>query len=209
MCRRFESCQARFPNLPQTTTIAHAVRLAVGESRQIDAQELMSKVARVAVSALIARHLPEGGLVGEERNAKLLTLVAVTMYLARPMSVLIGGESSGGKSYLLEQLIKTLPESMVVELQSVSNMGLAYVGRDALKRKFLVLYELGGRGKEGSDPSQFASKHGVSASRIRQLLAEKRIFPYQKSSNGRWILFSNSVIVAPYERPNRKLRGKD
>ncbi len=56
-------------------------------------------------------------------------------------------------------------------------------------------------------PSQFGRKHGVSASRIRQLLAEERIFPYQKSSNGQYILFANSVIVAPYERPNRKLRG--
>jgi hypothetical protein len=57
----------------------------------------------------------DGGPVGKERSAKLLTLVAVTMYLNRPLSVLIGGESSGGKSYLLKQLIKTLPESMVLE----------------------------------------------------------------------------------------------
>ncbi len=53
---------------------------------------------------------------------------------------------------------------------------------------------------------QFAKKHGVSASRIRQLLLEERIFPYQKLSGGQWILYSNSVIVPPYERPNRKLR---
>jgi len=56
-------------------------------------------------------------------------------------------------------------------------------------------------------PSQFAKKHGVSASRIRQLLAEDRVFPRQKTSSGHWILFKNSVIVPPYERPNRKLRG--
>ena len=56
-------------------------------------------------------------------------------------------------------------------------------------------------------PSQFAQKHGVSASRIRQLLAEDRIFPRQKTASGHWILFANSVIVAPYDRPNRKLRG--
>jgi hypothetical protein len=56
-------------------------------------------------------------------------------------------------------------------------------------------------------PSQFAQKHGVSASRIRQLLAEDRICPRQKTASGHWILFANSVIVAPYDRPNRKLRG--
>jgi hypothetical protein len=46
---------------------------------------------------------------------------------------------------------------------------------------------------------QFAEMHGVSASRIRQLLLEERIFPYQKLSGGQWILFANSVIVPPYE----------
>jgi hypothetical protein len=56
-------------------------------------------------------------------------------------------------------------------------------------------------------PAQFGAKHGVSASRIRQLLAEDRIFPRQKTASGHWILFSNTVIVAPYERPGRKLRG--
>ena len=53
---------------------------------------------------------------------------------------------------------------------------------------------------------EFAEKHGVSDSRIRQLLAEERIFPHQKLSNGRYVMYSNSVIVAPYERTNRKLR---
>ncbi len=56
---------------------------------------------------------------------------------------------------------------------------------------------------------EFAKKHGVSDSRIRQLLLEERIFPRQKLGNGRWIMFSNSVIVAPYERTNRNLRGSD
>ena len=53
---------------------------------------------------------------------------------------------------------------------------------------------------------EFAEKHGVSDSRIRQLLLEDRIFPRQKLGNGRWIMFGNSVIVAPYDRPNRRLR---
>ncbi len=34
------------------------------------------------------------------------------------------------------------------------------------------------------------------------------LFPRQKLGNGRWIMFSNSAIVAPLERPNRKLRGR-
>ncbi len=55
--------------------------------------------------------------------------------------------------------------------------------------------------------AEFARKHGVSNSRIRQLIAEDRVFPRQRLDNGRYIMFANSVIVAPYERTNRKLRG--
>jgi hypothetical protein len=53
----------------------------------------------------------------------------------------------------------------------------------------------------------FAEKHGVSDSRIRQLLAAERVFRRQKLDNGRWIMFGNSVIVAPYDRSNRKRQG--
>ena len=43
------------------------------------------------------------GVVGEERNAKLLFLALVTRFLKRPVSVAVKGPSSGGKSFLVEQ----------------------------------------------------------------------------------------------------------
>ncbi|HEV2094026.1 MAG TPA: hypothetical protein VGR18_12765, partial [Rubrobacter sp.] len=93
----------------------------------------------------------DGGLVGEERNAKLGTLTTVTMHTGRPQSLLLNDNSSTGKSYLLKQVIKTLPEWMVYEVQSVSNQGLAYLGETTLKGKFFCPYELGGLGNRESD----------------------------------------------------------
>jgi hypothetical protein len=61
--------------------------------------------------------------------------------------------------------------------------------------------------RRGVKPADFAREHGVSDSRIRQLLLEDRIFSRQKLGNGRWIMFGNSMIVAPYDRPDRTLRG--
>jgi hypothetical protein len=72
---------------------------------------------------------------------------------------------------LLKQLIKTLPPEMVVELQSVSNMGLAYMGRYALTNRFLTLYELGGLGKEGSEAIE-QLKQGLTEGRIKRQIAE-------------------------------------
>jgi hypothetical protein len=118
--------------------------------------------------------MKDGGLVGEERNAKLLTLVAVTMYLGRPMSLLLNGDSSSGKSYLLKTLIKTLPEDVVFTLQSVSNMGLSQVGKDTLKNKFLMIYELGGLGKEGSEAIE-QLKQLLTEGHIRRQIAESTL----------------------------------
>jgi hypothetical protein len=59
------------------------------------------------------------------------------------------------------------------------------------------------------DTKTFGEKHGISDSRVRQLLRDKRIFPAEKIGNVQWIIYPNAVIVPPYERPNRKLRGVD
>lgn len=57
-------------------------------------------------------------------------------------------------------------------------------------------------------PKDFARMHGVSDSRTRRSLAERRVFPRQKLGNGRWIMFADGAIGAPHERTNRTLRGQ-
>jgi hypothetical protein len=99
----------------------------------------------------IYKIMQDGGLVGEEKNAKLLSLTAATMHLGRPQSLLLNDNSSTGKSFLLKQLVKTLPEWMVYVVQSVSQQGLAYLGETALKGRFFIPYELGGLGNKESD----------------------------------------------------------
>ena len=60
---------------------------------------------------------------------------------------------------------------MVVELQSVSDKALAYMGKDALKHKVLVIYELGGIGRPGSDALEMVTQ-GMSEGCIRRQIAE-------------------------------------
>ncbi len=55
--------------------------------------------------------------------------------------------------------------------------------------------------------NDFAEQHNMHPQRIRKLLRQERVFPYQRLGNGRYILYANTVIVRPYERPNRKLRA--
>ena len=83
------------------------------------------------------------GLVGEDRNIKLLYLALCTRLLERPVSVAVKGPSSGGKSFTVEIALKTFPPSAYYALSSMSERALAY-SEEPLVHRFLVLYEAAG-----------------------------------------------------------------
>jgi hypothetical protein len=111
------------------------------------------------------------GLIGERTNAHILTLAATSLLAGEPISAIVKGTSSVGKSEIIKRVVKTLPESMVMELQSMSDKALAYMGKDQLKHKVLVVYELGGVGKPGSDSLEML-KQIMSEGRTRRQIAE-------------------------------------
>ncbi|MCL4296525.1 MAG: hypothetical protein KJ077_12390 [Anaerolineae bacterium] len=83
------------------------------------------------------------GLVGEDKNAKLLYLAVTSRLLAKPVNVVVKGPSSGGKSFTVETVLKTFPTSAYHALTAFSERSLAY-GQEPLKHRFLVLYEAAG-----------------------------------------------------------------
>jgi len=108
----------------------------------------------------------ESGLLGEEDNAKLLILAAVSLVRGKPISAIIKGTSAVGKSEIIKAVSRVLPPEMLVERQSMSSQSLVYMGENGqLKNKLLVVYELGGFGQEGSEGLEQA----------KQLLSEGRI----------------------------------
>ncbi len=102
------------------------------------------------------------GVVGEERTAKSLYLALVTRFLPRPVSVAIKGPSSGGKSFVTEQVLQFFPESAVYCLTGMSERVLAYT-EATLSNRFLVIFEAEGLS------SDFGSYL------IRSLLSEGRL----------------------------------
>ncbi len=83
------------------------------------------------------------GLIGEERTARLLYLALTSRLLMRPVSVVVKGPSSGGKSFTVETVLHTLPPSAYYALSSMSERALAY-SKEPLSHRFLVLYEAAG-----------------------------------------------------------------
>jgi hypothetical protein len=114
------------------------------------------------ILGLFASALRDRGVVGEERNAKLVFLALVTRFLKRPVSIAVKGPSSGGKSFLIEQVLKFFSEEAVYCLTAMSERALAYTEAD-LRHRFLVIFEAAGLSGE------FASYL------IRSLLSEGRL----------------------------------
>jgi len=85
----------------------------------------------------------ELGLVGEERTAKLLYLALTSRLLDKPVSVVVKGPSSGGKSFTVETVLQALPERAYLDFTSMSEHALVYDDRP-ISHRFIVLYEVSG-----------------------------------------------------------------
>ena len=83
------------------------------------------------------------GLVGEERAAKLLYLVLTTRFLPQPVSAVVKGPSSGGKSYVVATVLRFFPDNAHHDLTAMSERALAY-SNESFKNRFIVVYEATG-----------------------------------------------------------------
>lgn len=101
------------------------------------------------ILADFANELAGRGVAGEERTAKIVYLALTSRLLERPVSLVIKGPSSGGKSYVAEQTLKFFPQSAYYSLSAMSERSLAY-SDEPLAHRHLVLFEAGGMGQFGS-----------------------------------------------------------
>jgi hypothetical protein len=84
------------------------------------------------------RAIKKAGLVGEELNALVLLIVAVSRILSRPLNAFIKGHSSGGKNWLVTRVLRLLPNSAVAEITSASDKAWNYSGTDFRHRVVYV-----------------------------------------------------------------------
>src|SRR5262249_37372453 len=66
------------------------------------------------------------GMVGEERQAKIVYLAIVSRFLENPISVAVKGPSSAGKSFCAKTVVRFFPESAVYSLSAMSEKALIY-----------------------------------------------------------------------------------
>ena len=102
------------------------------------------------------------GVVGESRLIKLAYLAVTSRRLLKPVSLVVKGVSSGGKSWTIETVIKILPPSAYIARTGLSPHALAYSEED-FQHRTLIIFEVEG----------LASDEGSYL--LRTLLSEGRL----------------------------------
>lgn len=116
------------------------------------------------------------GVVGEEENRGLLYLALLSSRTEEPISVLVKGRSSSGKSHLVRTALRLIPPRGYYELTAMSAKALVYADLD-FSHRHLVLYEEDGLAQE---EVLYLVRTLLSEGQIRYLTTEK-------SPNGRLV----------------------
>lgn len=93
------------------------------------------------------------GVVGEDSNALVGYLAAVSRKLDKPLAILIQSTSAAGKSTLMDALLSLMPERERVHYSAMTGQSLFYLGEGDLKHKILAIAE-----EEGVRQAAYALK---------------------------------------------------
>ena len=113
------------------------------EQRPIDMATIEHIAENRDILKLFTDDLAKNGFVGEKKNTKLLYLCVTTRLFDDPVSTVIKGASSGGKSYTAEAVLKFFPPDSYYVFTSLSPKALIY-SDISLKHRFLCIYEAAG-----------------------------------------------------------------
>ena len=112
-------------------------------------------------------------IAGEEKNAKLLYLVATTRLLGKCMNAAIKGPSSAGKSEIRKHVLEYFPPEEIVAFTTLSEKALLYF-EDDFAHKILSMGEAAG-----------ADEQGLQDYLLRELISEGRLrYPVVQKSDG-------------------------
>jgi hypothetical protein len=123
------------------------------------------------------------GLVGEDRTAQLMYLCLTSRLFPEPVSSVVKGQSSVGKSYTIDQVLAFFPEEAYLEFTAMSEHALVYDKRDFAHRTIVIFEAVALREQREK------SESNLTAYFVRSLLSEGRIrYPVtQKNKDGEFV----------------------
>lgn len=113
------------------------------------------------------------GVVGEERTILTLYLAGVSRMLSKPMSIIVQGSSSSGKSFSVEAAAELFPPEEKVVAQQMTPQSLYYLPNGALRHKFVVCGERSRVEDDSTAEATRALREMISAGVLRKLIPIK------------------------------------
>lgn len=92
------------------------------------------------ILARFASALVACGVVGEERNAKIEYLAITSRLLDKPVSLVVKGSSSSGKSFTTETVCKFFPQQATLPFTGMSEKALILSSR-SFEHRTIIVYE--------------------------------------------------------------------
>lgn len=109
----------------------------------------------------ILKFIKKLGVVGEEKIALTHYIVFISRITDEPLSEIVKGESSVGKSYVVSRIMTILPKDSYRDLTDATAQSFFYVPKDYFAHKIIVIFE-----KHGSEKTDYS---------IRSLQSEKKL----------------------------------
>lgn len=97
------------------------------------------------------------GFVGEEEAKRIALLVATSRLLPQPLAILLRGSQSSGKSSLMANVARTLPESQCLRITRMTPTAMYFLPREQLQHRLLVCDEY-----EGIENSEYCFRSLLS-----------------------------------------------
>jgi hypothetical protein len=142
-------------------------------------KELYKKCRDIAnadnILDLFIDDISKQGLVGEEENVKTLFLSLTSRILENPVSIIVKGGSSTGKSYVVDRVLDYFPSSEYYKITATSEKALIY-SEESYKNRIIVIYEAPG------------VKRGFQSYLVRSMSSEGHIkYETTEQKDGRYV----------------------
>jgi DNA primase catalytic core len=109
----------------------------------------------------------KSGCVGEDDNKILVYLAMTSRLLDKPISLIVKGDSSGGKSFLVEKMSAFMPDAEKLAFSAITPRAL-YHRQNDLSHKILIVYE-----RPGAEDSDYSIRTLQSEGKLTISMAVK------------------------------------
>ena len=164
------------------TTVEDAAPVPMTEAERLEAMKFLENPFMLED---VIKDVHALGVVGEDEGALMTWLTMTSRLMADPFALIFKGESSVGKSYLLNTVAELCPPEDVRSFSRITPQALFWAEDPAnfLKHKFLIISEM--PGGEGADYS------------IRLMISEKGLTMFATEKQDDKMVSKERVIEGP------------